>query len=105
MGDRYERFDDDDDDDRGGRDRNGVDSDPLGLRRRRGSKKKAPSFTQEEGFAFDYKDPQQLRYFLTDRGKIVPRRVSGLNAKQQREVTLAVKRARNVALLPYTSTK
>lgn len=51
---------------------------------------------------FDYKDPQQLRYFITDRGKIVPRRVSGLSARQQRDLALAVKRARNIALLPYT---
>ena len=50
----------------------------------------------------DYKDPQQLRYFITDRGKIVPRRVSGLSARQQRDLALAVKRARNIALLPYT---
>ncbi len=81
------------------------DADPLGLRRKRGGKKRAPSFTQEPGFNFDYKDPQQLRYFITERGKIVPRRISGLTAKQQRELTLAIKRARNIALLPYTATK
>ncbi|MEM7607474.1 MAG: 30S ribosomal protein S18 [Myxococcota bacterium] len=77
--------------------------DPFGLRRRRGGRKRAPAFTAEEGFHFDYKDPNQLRYFITDRGKIVPRRVSGLTAKQQRELTVAVKRARNIALLPYTA--
>ena len=48
------------------------------------------------------KDPQQLRYFLTDRGKISPRRISGLTAKQQRALTTAIKRARNLGLLPYT---
>ncbi|MGB0679908.1 MAG: 30S ribosomal protein S18, partial [Polyangiales bacterium] len=48
------------------------------------------------------KDPQQLRFFLTERGKIVPRRISGLTAKQQRALTQAVRRARNIALLPYT---
>ncbi len=52
---------------------------------------------------FDYKDPNQLRYFITDRGKIVPSRISGLSALQQRALTLAVKRARTIALLPYTS--
>ncbi len=52
---------------------------------------------------FDYKDPQTLKYFITERGKIVPRRVSGLNARQQRDLALAVKRARNIALLPYTA--
>jgi len=81
------------------------DADPLGLRRKRGGKKRAPTFTTEIGFRFDYKDPQQLRYFITERGKIVPRRISGLSAKQQRQLTLAIKRARNIALLPYTATK
>jgi small subunit ribosomal protein S18 len=76
--------------------------DPLGLRRRRTGKKRAPSFTMEPGFKFDHKDAQQLRYFLTDRGKIVPRRVSGLSAKQQRALTRAIQRARNLGLLPYT---
>ncbi len=82
-----------------------ADADPLGIRRRRSGKKRAPAFTQEEGFEFDYKDPQQLRYFLTERGKIVPRRVSGLSARQQRQLTVAVKRSRNIALLPYTAVK
>lgn len=56
-------------------------------------------------FRFDYKDPQTLRYFLTERGKIVPRRVSGLNARQQRDLALAIKRSRNIAFLPFTSSK
>jgi len=51
----------------------------------------------------DYKDPGLLRYFITDRGKIVPRRVSGLCAKHQRAHTTAVKRARVLALLPFTT--
>jgi small subunit ribosomal protein S18 len=86
-------------DEGGGRVRN---DDPLGLRRRRAGKKRPPAFTLEVGFKFDHKDPQQLRYFLTDRGKISPRRVSGLTAKQQRALTAAIKRARNLGLLPYT---
>ena len=73
--------------------------------RRRGGRKKAPSFVLDPDFRFDYKDPQQLRHFITDRGKIVPRRISGLSAKQQRDLTRAIKRARNIALLPYTATK
>jgi small subunit ribosomal protein S18 len=80
-----------------------ADADPLGIRRRRGGKKRPPSFTTEPEFQFDYKDPQQLKYFITDRGKVVPRRISGLTAKQQRQLTIAIKRARNIALLPYTS--
>lgn len=54
-------------------------------------------------FVFDYKDVTTLRYFITERGRIVPRRVSGLTAKQQRSLAVAIKRARNIALLPYTS--
>lgn len=50
----------------------------------------------------DYKDIQTLRGFITDRGKIIPRRISGTCAKHQRELTTAVKRARNIAFLPFT---
>lgn len=82
----------------------GGGDDPLGLRRRAG-RKRAPSFTADPDFEFDYKDPQTLKHFITERGKIVPRRISGLNAKQQRELTTAIKLARKVALLPYTGVK
>ncbi|MGI6537517.1 MAG: 30S ribosomal protein S18 [Caldicoprobacterales bacterium] len=51
----------------------------------------------------DYKDVTRLRKYITDRGKILPRRVSGNCAKHQRRVTEAIKRARHVALLPYTA--
>jgi len=88
---------------RGGREPRG-DGDALG-RRRRGGRKRPPSFTTDVDFEFDYKDPQQLKFFVSDRGKIVPRRVSGLSAKQQRALTIAIKRARNIALLPYTASK
>lgn len=82
----------------------GGGDDPLGLRRRAG-RKRAPSFTADPDFEFDYKDPQTLKHFITERGKIVPRRISGLNATQQRELTRAIKLARKVALLPYTGVK
>jgi len=72
---------------------------------RRGGRKKPPGLSLPPDHKFDYKDPQQLRNFITDRGKIVPRRISGLTAKQQRDLTRAIKRARNIALLPYTATK
>jgi small subunit ribosomal protein S18 len=49
----------------------------------------------------DYKDERRLRRFITDRGKIVPRRISGTCAKHQRMLTTAIKRARQVALVPY----
>jgi small subunit ribosomal protein S18 len=52
---------------------------------------------------FDYKDPRLLAYFITDRGRIMPRRMTGLTAKQQRALTVAIKRAREIALLPYTT--
>ena len=50
----------------------------------------------------DYKDVRRLRGFVTERGKIIPRRISGNCAKHQREVATAVKRARMLAVLPYT---
>ena len=49
----------------------------------------------------DYKDVELLRKFMTERGKILPRRITGLTARQQRDLTAAVKRARLVALLPF----
>ncbi|MDQ3030922.1 MAG: 30S ribosomal protein S18 [Myxococcota bacterium] len=99
-GDDDRRSRDDGDGPRGG----GGGDDPLGLRRRPG-RKRAPAFTSDPTFEFDYKDPQTLKHFITERGKIVPRRISGLNAKQQRELTRAIKLSRKVALLPYTGVK
>jgi small subunit ribosomal protein S18 len=49
----------------------------------------------------DYKDVDLLRKYITERGKILPRRITGLTAKQQRDLTVAIKRARIVALLPF----
>ncbi len=49
----------------------------------------------------DYKDVRRLQRFLTERGKILPRRATGLTAKQQRQISRAIKRARQIALLPY----
>jgi small subunit ribosomal protein S18 len=51
----------------------------------------------------DYKDPARLKKYLTERGKVLPRRITGLSAKQQRAVSLAIKRARHLALLPYVN--
>ncbi len=53
------------------------------------------------GDPIDYKDVDLLRKFITERGKILPRRITGLTAKQQRSLTVAIKRARIVALLPF----
>ncbi len=76
--------------------------DALGIRKR-SMRKRLPSFAESPDFRFDYKDPQKLKLFISERGKIVPRRVSGLNAKQQRQLTREIKRARNLALIPYTT--
>jgi small subunit ribosomal protein S18 len=83
--------------DRGDRPDRGDRSDPTRRSRRRGC-----PFCGDEAIAIDYKDPQSLKYFITERGKIVPRRISGACAKHQRKLTLAIKRARNIALLPFT---
>jgi len=72
--------------------------------RRRGGKKRICKYCTDKALVIDYKDPQALKYFITERGKIVPRRISGNCARHQRKVQLAVKRARNIALLPFTVT-
>jgi len=66
-------------------------------------KKKACQFCKEKSQQIDYKDTGLLRRFLSDRGKIRPRRVSGNCRQHQRDIAVAVKNAREVALLPYTS--
>ncbi|MDX9745528.1 MAG: 30S ribosomal protein S18 [Syntrophales bacterium] len=58
-------------------------------------------FCSDSNLKIEYKDPQSLRDFLTERGKIMPRRITGSCAKHQREITLAIKRARSIALLPF----
>jgi small subunit ribosomal protein S18 len=55
------------------------------------------------GEIVDYKDVRKLQRFMTERGKILPRRATGLTAKQQRQVANAIKRARQIALMPYAS--
>lgn len=79
-----------------------LDAPPPGRGARRGPRRTAQRLGIGPDFEFDYKDPQTLSYFISDRGKIVPRRVSGLSARQQRSLALAIKRARGIALLPYT---
>ena len=75
------------------------DEDGPGFRRTR---RRGCAFCRDDAPTIDYKDPQMLRYYITERGKIVPRRVSGACAKHQRAITTAIKRARNIALLPFT---
>jgi small subunit ribosomal protein S18 len=66
-------------------------------------RRKVCRFCADKALKVDYKDQQALKYFLTERGKIIPRRISGNCAKHQREVATAVKRARMLAILPYSS--
>ena len=75
------------------------------MKRDRGRKprRKVCSFCVDKVDYIDYKDAAKLRRFTTERGKILPRRISGNCAKHQRQVTLAIKRARNIALLPFTA--
>ncbi|MCG3174355.1 MAG: 30S ribosomal protein S18 [Myxococcota bacterium] len=68
----------------------------------RGTKRrKVDPFVADKNLKIDYKDPELLKKFISERGKIVPRRISGVSAANQRKLALAVKRARQVALLPY----
>lgn len=67
------------------------------------ARRKRFAMVADKNLVLDYKNPQLLKNFLTDRGKIVPARISGLSARQQRQLTKAIKRARMLALLPYTS--
>ena len=72
-------------------------------KRRTFHRRKICRFCADSSLKIDYKDMRTLRYFVTERGKIIPRRISGNCAKHQRELTLAIKRARHIALLPYTT--
>jgi small subunit ribosomal protein S18 len=76
---------------------------PRGRFRRTYQRRKICRFCADKSLEIDYKDPKTLRYFTTERGKIIPRRISGNCAKHQRILTLAIKRARNIALLPFTT--
>lgn len=71
--------------------------------RSRRPRKKVCSFCVDKVEQIDYKDIAKLRRYITERGKILPRRISGNCAKHQRQVTVAIKRARNIALLPFTA--
>lgn len=66
-------------------------------------RKRVCAFCADKNNVIDYKNVDQLRKLISDRGKILPRRVTGTCAKHQRDVTIAIKRARQVALLPYTA--
>ncbi len=67
----------------------------------RKARKKVCQLCSDKNFELDYKNADQLRKFINEKGKILPRRATGACAKHQREITLAVKRARHIAILPY----
>ncbi len=71
--------------------------------RARRSKRKVCAFCVDKVDHIDYKDVAKLRRYVTERAKILPRRISGCCAKHQRQLTVAIKRARQIALMPYTS--
>jgi small subunit ribosomal protein S18 len=64
-------------------------------------RRKVCRFCADSSLVIDYKDNKSLKYFITERGKIIPRRISGTCASHQRALTLAIKRARAIALLPF----
>lgn len=75
---------------------------PGGKMRRMKPRRKICAFCADKSKDIDYKDVMKLKRFLTERGKIMPRRTSGVCAKHQRQLAMAIKRARVVALLPYS---
>ena len=72
------------------------------INKKRRKKKRVCQFGADKNTKIDYKNVQKLEKYVTERGKILPRRITGTCAKHQRELTKAIKLARNVALLPYT---
>lgn len=112
----FDRFDRDFDRGRG-RDRDRDEAAPRGVKARLRAKarkrarksgrkpfrgKKVSRLTTDRTLEVNYKDARVLRMFLTETGKIIPRRISGNSARQQREIVTAVKRARHLAILPYS---
>ncbi len=66
-------------------------------------RKRVCRFCKNEGVKIDYKDAKALRPYLTERGRIMPSRITGTCAKHQRAISTAIKRARNIAIIPYTT--
>ena len=71
--------------------------------RQRRPRKRVCAFCVDKVESIDYKDVTRLKKFVSERGKILPRRITGNCAKHQRQLTIAIKRARNVALLPFSA--
>jgi len=86
----------------GGRDFGDREGGRGGMRQRR-TRRKVCAFCADKVEVIDYKDVSRLRKFTSERGKILPKRMTGNCAKHQRELTIAIKRARHIALLPYAA--
>lgn len=78
-------------------------SDSPARRRNPRRRKKVCEYCADKDLVIDYKDTEKLKKYVSENGKILPRRITGSCAKHQRAITVAVKRARHVALMPYTS--
>src|SRR3954469_17576783 len=89
---------------KGGRGGKGGKDAKGGARKRGLARRKVCRFCADPNVPIDYKDPQTLKHFITDRGKIIPRRISGNCARHQRKISTAVKRARMIALMPFAVT-
>ena len=72
-------------------------------KKRRTTPRKVCRLTVDRVVYIDYKDVSMLKHYVTERGKIIPRRITGATAKHQRMLTRAIKRARQIAMLPYTA--
>jgi small subunit ribosomal protein S18 len=79
-------------------------TDDRGDKKRSLGRRKQCKFCGDDGLKIDYKDQALLKYFITDRGKLVPRRISGNCAKHQREIATSIRRARMIALMPFAVT-
>jgi small subunit ribosomal protein S18 len=90
-------------DNKGGNKDNYDKAEARGGMRNRRTKRKICAFCVDKVDSIDYKEIAKLRKHISERGKILPRRISGNCAKHQRQLTVAIKRARVVALLPYTA--
>jgi small subunit ribosomal protein S18 len=85
-------------------DRNGRGGEGRDEKKRPVGRRKLCKFCGDETIKIDYKDAGLLKYFITDRGKLVPRRISGNCAKHQREISRSVNRARMIAMMPFAVT-
>jgi small subunit ribosomal protein S18 len=73
------------------------------VRRKRFQKRKSCKFCEDKVVAIDYKDVKLIKLYVSERGKIIPRRITGNCAKHQRSLTTSIKRARNIALIPFAA--